>query len=146
MPSKFRLRGSRRLSEAVDSSLGKLERRSLDEVRRNGETSVRQVWERLGGPIAYTTVMTTLDRLYRKGLLERRSEGRAFLYSAKFSAEELERGVVEDVIANLLESTGSVEPLLACIVDAVSDRDRQLLDDLERIVRQKRGELADRRS
>jgi predicted transcriptional regulator len=148
MPSPiFRLRGYQRISDAVVDSLGRLERQVLSEVRRTGETSVRQVVDSLGQVTAYTTIMTTLDRLYRKGLLERRKEGRAFLYSAKFSAGELERGVAGDVIGNLLDSnTGSVEPVLACIVDAVSDRDRQFLDDLERLVREKRDELEARRS
>ena len=142
MPSKFRLRGFQRLSDAVDDSLGNLERLVLAEVRRGKELSVRQAWQIIGGPIAYTTVMTTMDRLYRKGLLDRRSEGRAFLYSEKLSVEELERGVVEDVIVNLLETNnGSVEPVLACIVDAVSESDRLLLDDLERLVREKRMAL-----
>jgi predicted transcriptional regulator len=100
----------------------------------------------MGESTAYTTIMTTLDRLYRKGLLNRRKEGRAFYYSAKFSAGEIERGVAEDVIGSLLDTnTGPVEPVLACIVDAVSDRDRQFLDDLERLVREKRDELANRR-
>ena len=147
MPSPtFRLRGFQRISDAVVDSLGKLERQMLAEVRRQGETSVRQVWLTMGEATAYTTIMTTLDRLYRKGLLSRRKEGRAFLYSSKFSAGELERGVAGDVIGNLLDSnTGPVEPVLACIVDAVSDRDRQFLDDLERLVREKRQELESRK-
>jgi predicted transcriptional regulator len=116
------------------------------EVRRMGEPSVRQVCDSMGQSIAYTTIMTTLDRLYRKGLLERRKEGRAFLYSSKFTMGELERGVAEDVIGSLLDTNrGPVEPVLACIVDAVSDRDRQFLDDLERLVRDKRRELESRK-
>ena len=146
MPSKFRLRGFQRLSDAIDSSLGKLERQCLAEVRLQGDTSVRQVYETLGGAIAYTTLMTTMDRLYRKGLLERTSLGRAFVYSAKYSVEEMERSVVEDMIGSLLETnTGAAEPLLACIVDAVSERDRQLLDELERLVREKREGLKERK-
>ncbi len=147
MPSPtFRLRGFQRLSDAVHDSLGRLERQMLAEVRRSGETSVRQVWEMVGEAIAYTTIMTTLDRLYRKGLLSRRKVGRAFLYSSKFSVGELERGVAEDVIGNLLDTnTGPVEPVLACIVDAVSDRDRLFLDDLERLVREKRLEIEARK-
>lgn len=142
MPSKFRLKGFQRLSEAIDDSLGQLERRTLDEVRLSGETTVRQIWQTMDGTIAYTTIMTTLDRLYRKGLLNRRTSGRAFVYSAKYTVEEMERGVVEDVIVKLLDSnTGSAEPVLSCIVDAVSERDRQLLDDLERLVKKKRLEL-----
>ena len=142
MPSKFRLKGFQRLSEAIDDSLGHLERKTLDEVRLSGETSVRQIWEKMGGATAYTTIMTTLDRLYRKGLLNRRTAGRAFVYSAKYTVAEMERGVAQDVIGNLLDTNrGSVEPVLACIVDTVSERDRELLDDLERLVREKRIEL-----
>lgn len=144
---KFLLRGFTRPGEALVASLGRLERDVLEEIWRKpsgGESSVRQVTEALGGRVAYTTVMTTLDRLYKKGLLQRRREGRAFFYTAKFSPEELERGVAEDVMSNLLggaSEQGSVEPILACMVDAVSERDRQLLDELERLVREKREQL-----
>lgn len=98
--------------------------------------------EALGDRVVYTTVMTTLDRLYKKGLVTRRKEGRAFLYSPRLSPEELERGVAADVLNNLLSAgNDSVEPILACMVDAVSERDRHLLDELERLVQQKRLEL-----
>jgi predicted transcriptional regulator len=139
---KFRLRGSRRLSDAVIDSLGTLERRMFGEIREHGEISVKQIYEKENEAIAYTTIMTTLDRLYKKGLLSRRKVGRAFLYSAKYSAGEIERGVAGDVIADLLDANlGAVEPVLACIVDAVSERDRQFLDELERLVSEKRREL-----
>src|SRR5437763_1100332 len=94
---KFRLRGFRRLSDAVVESLGTLERQMLAEVRHHGEASVRQISESAEGSVAYTTIMTTLDRLYKKGLLDRRKDGRAFLYSAKYSLREMEQGVAEDV-------------------------------------------------
>ena len=137
--SKFRLRGFRRLSDAVMDSLGDLERRSMDEVRRQGEANVARICSGLKGSYAYTTVMTTLDRLYKKGLLTRRKEGRAYFYSARYSREEMERGVAEDVIDRLFDnSIGRVEPVLACIVDSVSERDRQLLDELERLIKEKR--------
>ena len=137
--SKFRLRGFRRLSDAVMDSLGDLERRSMDEVRRQGEANVARVCSGLSESYAYTTVMTTLDRLYKKGLLNRRKEGRAFLYSAKYSPEELQRGMAEDIIARLFDDgIGWPQPVLACIVDSVSERDRQLLDELERLVKEKR--------
>ncbi len=111
----------------------------MDEVWAQKEVSVRQVETAFGECVAYTTVMTTLDRLYKKGFLNRRKEGRAFLYSPKFTPEELERGLTEDVIGSLLDAkTEHIEPVLACIVDAVSDRDRELLDELERLVREKR--------
>lgn len=136
------LRGSSRPREAIMASLGTLERQTMNEVWQNAEVSVRQVEIAFGETVAYTTIMTTLDRLYKKGLLTRRKSGRAFLYAAKFSPEELERGLAEDVISGLLDTVNEqVEPVLACIVDAVSERDLDLLDELERLVQEKRREL-----
>lgn len=142
LSAKFRIRGNKRLSDVVLDSLGDLERKVMIEVQRLGESNVNAVNGGMGDAYAYTTVMTTLDRLYKKGLLERRKDGRAFLYSAKYSVEELERGMAEDIIGRLFEtSTGKVEPVLACIVDSVSERDMLLLDELERLVKEKRLEL-----
>lgn len=138
----FRLRGNKRLSEAVMDSLGELEQRSLREIWRRGESSVGDICAAFGDLYAYTTLMTTLDRLYKKGLLTRRKSGRAFLYTSMYSIEEMERGIAQDVIAKLLDTTvGRAEPVLACIVDSVSDRDRDLLNELERLIRQKKESL-----
>jgi predicted transcriptional regulator len=52
------------------------------------ESSVRDVVDRLKRPLAYTTVMTTLDRLYKKGLLDRRKSQRAFFYSPRLTRPE----------------------------------------------------------
>jgi predicted transcriptional regulator len=140
---KVRLRGFKRLADAVTGSLGELEQSVMADLRQNGERNVTGVLGALGGVHAYTTVMTTLDRLYKKGLLERRKQGRAFYYSVKYSQAEVERTVAEDVLSRLLDSSlGRVEPVLACIVDSVSERDRELLDELERLVKAKRKELA----
>ena len=131
-----------RLADAVMDSLGVLESRVMTEVRKHGQTNVAGVCRSLGDAYAYTTVMTTLDRLYKKGLLNREKDGRAYVYSVKYSAEEMERGLTEDAISRLMDTgTGGVEPLLACIVDSVSDRDRELLDELERLIKEKRQEL-----
>ncbi|CAN5277975.1 BlaI/MecI/CopY family transcriptional regulator [soil metagenome] len=140
--SKIFLRGFSRPGEAAIASLGKLERATLEEVWRLREVNVRQVSAAFDERIAYTTVMTTLDRLFKKGLLDRRKEGRAFFYTARYTPEELENVMREDVIGCLFDDrTHKIEPVLACIVDAVSDRDRELLDELERLVQEKRREL-----
>ena len=59
------------------------------------------------------------------------------------SRAEFERGVAEDVLGDLLDRSGGAEPLLACIVDAVSEHDRALLDELQRLVEEKRRELSE---
>ncbi len=143
MPApKFTLRGFRRPREVASLALGKLERQVLDETWRSGEVTVREVYTAFGENVAYTTLMTTLDRLYKKKLLQRRKDGRAFLYSPAVSRAEFEHGIREDVIDGLLgRGAEGVEPVLACIVDAVSERDRELLDELDRLIKQKRREL-----
>src|SRR6267143_6561018 len=139
---RFLLRGFRRPREVASLALGKLERQVLDEAWRRSELSVRDIYLAFDERVAYTTLMTTLDRLYKKKLLERRKDGRAFLYSAALSREEFEHGIREDVIEGLLgHGAEGVEPVLACIVDTVSERDRELLDELDRLIKQKRREL-----
>ncbi len=140
----FFLRRNGRPKEAEVSSFGHLEREVLGQVWELGEANVKQVVLGLGDRIAYTTAMTTLDRLFKKGVLERRKVGKAFLYSAKYSPEELNAGVARQIIESLLDAgTSGSQPVLACIVDAVSDSDRDLLDQLEELVRAKRQELRD---
>jgi predicted transcriptional regulator len=139
---RFLLRGFRRPSELASLALGHLERQVLEEIWRRGETSVRDIVITFDEKIAYTTVMTTLDRLYKKRLLSRRKDGRAFIYSPLVTRAEFEQGIAEDVIDGLLGGgTSGVEPVLACIVDAVSEHDRELLDELDRLVKEKRAEL-----
>ena len=79
---RFLLRGFRRPSEVASLALGKLEREVLEQIWQRREVSVRDVYLQFEERIAYTTLMTTLDRLYKKRLLHRRKDGRAFLYAA----------------------------------------------------------------
>lgn len=105
-------------------------------------TSVRELHDIYDGRIAYTTLLTTLDRLHRKRLLARRKEGRAFIYHARVSREEFEGVLASEMIHGLLRLGGEgASPLLACIVDAVTLRDRDLLEELDRLVRAKRQEV-----
>jgi predicted transcriptional regulator len=66
----------------------------MDELWRRPEGAcVRDVQAAFAHTLAYTTLMTTLDRLHRKGVLDRRKAGRAYVYTPRWSREELERGV-----------------------------------------------------
>lgn len=139
---QFKLFGFRRPREVVGSPLGKLERTVMEQAWERGRVSAGDIYNAFGGRMAYTTWMTTLDRLFKKGLLGREKEGRAYFYTPRVSREEFERGMAEDVLGGLLDrSSGGGEPLLACIVEAVSEHDRALLDELHRLVEKKRREL-----
>jgi predicted transcriptional regulator len=122
-------------------NLGPLERRVLELLwERAGEASVRQVCEAIPD-LAYTTLMTTLDRLHRKGLLSRRRSGRAFHYQPRISRSQLERGQAVRAFETLLAPGAGPEllhPLLSYFVETVGARDQALLDELERLVRARR--------
>lgn len=141
--SRFVLRGFRRPREIACFALGKLERQVLEEIWRfRREVSVRDIYRAFEERVAYTTLMTTLDRLFKKNLLERRKDGRAFLYTAVIPREDFDQEIKADVIDGLLgQGADGIQPVLACIVDTVSERDRELLDELERLVQEKKREL-----
>ena len=140
--SPFVLRGFRRPREIAFTAIGKRERQVMEETWRLGEVSVRDIYRSLDERVAYTTLMSTLDRLYRKNLLGRRREGRAYLYSAAVSRKEFDDIIKEDVVDGLLgHGADEVEPVLACIVDTITERDRELLDELDRLVQEKKREL-----
>lgn len=142
---RFLFWGFKSSQQLLESSLGSLERDVLAVVWDHGDTTVRDACERLGSSFAYTTVMTTMDRLYKKGLLARRKAGRAFVYSATATREELEGAVAAQLVESLLQPDGREPlPILSSLVDAVSERDRALLDELERLIRLKRRQI-DRR-
>ena len=67
----------------------------------SGPVSVREVVDDLQRErdIAYTTVMTVLDNLHRKGLVKREKDGRAYRYTATMSREAHAAGLLEDVLA-----------------------------------------------
>jgi predicted transcriptional regulator len=145
MSPRFLFWGFRSSHEVLENSLGALEREVMDVVWDRGETSVKDVGARLSSAVAYTTVMTTMDRLFKKQLLTRRKVGRAFVYRAAATRDELEGAVAAELVQSLFDRPGSESlPLLSSLVDAVSDRDRALLDDLERLIREKRRAIGDR--
>jgi predicted transcriptional regulator len=106
---------------------------------------VRELQKSFPG-VAYTTLMTTLDRLYKKGVLSRRKLGRAFLYAPLTSREGLEQMIAAealDAILGSFESRTSMRPILSSFVEAVSRRDELFLDELEELVRARRRESSE---
>jgi len=77
-----------------------------------GEGTVREIRDRLAAkrPRAYTTIMTIMDRLARKGVVERRRAGRAYVYRPQLSAEEARAQALRQIIENFFG--GSREALL----------------------------------
>ncbi len=119
------------------AELGHLESTLMEILWRHGALSVKALVDHLDRPLAYTTVMTTLDRLYKKGLLERRKQDRAFVYSPKLTFREWIRRRASDLI-QVLRNDATDEVVASSLVDALGRHDRSLLDELERQIRQAR--------
>ncbi len=116
----------------------------LDSLWARGSATVRELLEAGDHDLAYTTLMTTLDRLFKKGLLTRTEEGRAFRYAPRLSREELHQEAASQALRQLLDASSASSLPLSFLVEIVSERDVKLLDDLGKLVERKRRELNDR--
>jgi predicted transcriptional regulator len=138
----FKDRNANNPEPVRDLALGQLEMSVMEIVWTRGECSVRSVVESLDRELAYTTVMTTLARLFTKGLLARRKTDRAFLYSPRLSRSDWERARAGHFVNSFLTGPQpSRDLLISCLLEAVGEHDTKLLDDLEKRVREKRKEL-----
>ena len=106
-----------------------------------GEGNVRMVREQLlpKRPLAYTTVMTMLDRLARKQAVSRRKAGRSFVYAATISREDIRQLAVRDLLDTLFDGSkeslasylnGSATPLPALEIEVESANDNRLDETL----------------
>ncbi len=110
------------------------------------EMSVRDVGVRLDGPWAYTTLMTTLDRLFKKGLAAREPRGRAFVYRARRTRTELGVQALRSAVSEIEASPAGRDLAIAALVDVLESHDPEWLDSLDRLVREKKRALRRSRS
>ena len=129
------------LGSSSTPRLGPFEQQLLHELWSRGNATVRDLIDEGKIHQAYTTVMTTLDRLYKKGLLDRVAEGRAFRYTPRLTSEEVQRGAALEGIRQLLGSGDASSLPLSYLVEALSEHDAQLLDELQLLIERKRREL-----
>ena len=106
--------------------LGELETAIMDVLWRTSEAQrVRDVLEALSEErtLAYTTVMTVLDNLHRKGWVVRHMESRAYRYQAAMSRDEAEAKALRE----LLDTAGDPEAVLMHFARTVSPRESEVL-------------------
>jgi predicted transcriptional regulator len=122
--------------------MGHLELTVMEAIWEHGEANVHDVTRLLGRPLAYNTVMTTLDRLYKKGLLNRSKVDRAYFYAPRLTRLEWQQKQAEELVTGFLAGRGSVGGVLvSCLLNAVGQHDAALLEELEERIRMKRQEL-----
>jgi predicted transcriptional regulator len=118
-------------------TLGTLERAVMEVVWSRAPVTSREVCDRMtgAGERAYTTVTTTMDRLFRRGLLTRDKHGLAWRYAAKLSKSDYERALAGRLASDILASHG--ENALAAFVDAAAEVDEALLDRLRLLIEER---------
>jgi predicted transcriptional regulator len=125
--------GTRRSDEAGRRAFGELEQQVLSVLwAADGPLIPREVQERLADPPAYTTVMTILDRLQRKGTATRTSRGRAFAYQAVVTESDLASQHARALLANGHDRRA----VLQGFVDVLSAADAE---ELARLLNTTRG-------
>jgi len=120
-------------------SLGTLEEKVMNVLWRGGSFSVREVNRILGEKsLAHTTVMTTMDRLFKKGVLSRTKEGNAYIYRYAISRNEYQRRLVGSTVSKLMSKTSNAAPVLAGFIDAAVEMDHENLAKLEELIAQRK--------
>ena len=112
---------------------GELEAAVMQRIwAHDGPVTVRDIFEELrqGRSIAYTTVMSTMDNLHRKGWLKRERDGKAYRYRAVASREEYSA----QLMGEALDDAGDTEVVLSHFVEAMDGEQaaalRAVLDKL----------------
>jgi predicted transcriptional regulator len=127
---------------AIAARLGPLEWRVLESLWARADVASVRDLQPLFPETAYTTLMTTLDRLHRKSVLSRTKQGRAFFYQPRLSRPEFESARAAAALRVAFEGDGSaLTPLMSYFVRAVSEKDHDLLGELEALVRARREEI-----
>jgi predicted transcriptional regulator len=133
----------KRIKSLVRKSLGPLEEQVMRAVCATGNCTVRDVTRSLGcSKIAYTTIMTTMDRLFRKGLLQRQTKSKAYVYSASLGWPQLETQLGRDLIAAFLSCRSAPPSQMAeALVEVLESFGSGLLAEVEDAIAAKRSKL-----
>ena len=108
---------------------GELEAVVMDRVwEHGGPVTVRELFDQLRREraIAYTTVMSTMDNLHRKGWLARDKDGKAYRYTAVASRDEYSARLMREAMAE----AGDTEAVLSHFVAAMDGDQSQVLREV----------------
>lgn len=119
-------------------TLGPLETQVMEILWRCGECKVRDVMKALERDLAYTTVMTTLDRLFRKNFVSRRKHARAYLYVPRVTYQDWKDALTRQWIEKLLAGPKiSRELLIECLMEVVGQQDADVAKEIAKMVHEK---------
>lgn len=120
--------------------LGDLEKSVMDVLWDKGEVTGREVFEEIGRvrPLAFTTILTVMDRLLKKGLIRRAKRGRLFVYTAAMSKDDFVKQVSHEVLQGIMDISAS--SAASSFVDILYKTSPQEVERLSRLIEErKRG-------
>lgn len=122
--------------------LGSLQSEVMEFIWRSGEATVAQIVEAISRhrQITYTTVLSAVQKLERKGWLKHRSAGRAYIYSPTRNREEIGGRTLRELLRTAFR--GDPRLLLASLLDDTHLSDAEL-KELRRLIEQRRKEVRD---
>lgn len=137
------MKKSRHAQSTLPNTLGELELHVMSSAWQAPGTDAKLVLEKISAhhPSSLSTIQSTLERLVRKGMLEREKERHAFIYTACVSRAELLGLLLKDVIRLLHD--GSPDTILSSFVNVASRIDTTALDQLELMIQRKRKQMED---
>ncbi|MEM7343558.1 MAG: BlaI/MecI/CopY family transcriptional regulator [Chloroflexota bacterium] len=112
---------------------GELEARLMEAIWALEKPSVKAVIDYLGDDLNYKTVMTVLNRLADKGVLQRKKSGRLFIYTPTVSRETLLSQVFDQMVRGMFGEEFR-QIALAQMIETAESLDPQLLDDITRLI------------
>ncbi len=118
--------------------LGELEIAVMEHLWTFGPTTSKAMHQQVGisRSITANTVQSTMERLYKKGLLSREKVSHAYVYAPSVTRESLLANMIDNVVGKL--SGGCTQAMLSAFVDIAERSDAQSLDYLERLIEEKR--------
>lgn len=128
------------MSRHALDDLGQLQRAVMEIIWSRGEATVHQVRDRLDREkeLAYTTILTTLQKLERAGWLEHRAEGKSYVYVPKRSREQAGAGSVRGFLKRVFD--GNAVAMFQHLIRE-GDLSEDELKELRRIIDEKRKEM-----
>ncbi len=118
--------------------LGHLEKSIMDVIWERDEVTGREMFEEIGGekPLAFTTVLTVMNRLLKKGLIKRVKRGKLFVYKASISRDDFVKHVSQEVLQGIFDISASSAATF--FVDILYKTNPEEINRLSKLIEEKK--------
>ncbi len=136
------MKKTKRLDRISSRPLGELELEVMKVLWKMGEATGKEVWKGVRGArqVAITTVLTVMERLMQKGLIEKTRTAGPFVYRPLLSSEEFTEEVSRKILRDYMAVSST--SLITAFLDILEDTDPEAMERLYRFIEEKRKEKA----